>query len=217
MDAPPAPGITAIVLAGGKSTRFGSDKASAILAGRPMLDWVVTACAEACAPIVVVRARGQRLPPVGAPIEVIDDFVDGAGPLAGLAAGLRATTTEFAFATSCDAPLLRPELIALLARQIDGFDAACPEVDARLQPLVAVYRVGVALGGVEQALEAGESSLQAALSRLRVAVVNEAAVQVIDPNLDSFLNINRPDVRADAEARLCVGGSAPPQRPMANG
>lgn len=217
MDDVRTPGITALVLAGGRSTRFGSDKASAVLAGRPMLDWVVTACAEGCSPVIVARARGQVLPAVSVPTEGVEDFVEGAGPLAGLAAGLRATTTEFAFATSCDAPLLRPELIALLARELAEFDVACPEVHGRLQPLVAVYRASSTLLAAEQALAAGDSSLHALLSRLRVEVVAETDLRLADPDLDSFVNMNRPELRTAVEARLLAARREPPERLTANG
>ena len=212
-----ASGITAVVLAGGKSTRFGSDKASSPLAGWPMLDWVVRACAEVCAPVVVVHARGQTLPGVSVDVEMAEDFVDGAGPLAGLAAGLRAANTEFAFVTSCDAPLVQPALIRLLVASLDGHDAACPKVDGRLQPLVALYRVPTTLEAAEEALVAGESSLHALLAHLRIAVVNEAAIRAVDPDLGSFVNINRPHLRADAEARLLSAGRSSRERPTADG
>ena len=193
-----------IILAGGKSSRFGSDKASALLAGRPMLDWVATALVPACSRVVVVRARGQQLPPVQADITVIDDFVAARGPLAGIVSGLRAVSGEFVFVTSCDAPLLQSGLVTVLASLADGFDVVCPEVEGHQQPLVSVYRVGACLPAFEAALARGEGSILRALTGLRVRDVPESALRTADPGLASFRNANRRDVLEAMELELAA-------------
>ncbi|HXU23683.1 MAG TPA: NTP transferase domain-containing protein, partial [Tepidiformaceae bacterium] len=62
--------ITGVILAGGKSTRFGSDKAAALLLGRPMLQWSVSALGAVCDELVVVVAKDQVLPAFDAPVPV---------------------------------------------------------------------------------------------------------------------------------------------------
>lgn len=199
--------IEGVVLAGGRSTRFGSDKAWAVLGGRPLLQWVVEALAARCARVVVVRARGQVLPPVvaGVPVAVVDDEYEARGPLAGLVTGLGAVATELCFVASCDAPLLRPELIDLLAGTAGGAepgDAAVARVGGMLQPLAAVYRPRACLAPFRETLETGRPSLLAALARVHVTEVAEAAVRAVDPALASFAGANTPDALAALEAIL---------------
>ncbi|MFN0145057.1 MAG: molybdenum cofactor guanylyltransferase [Dehalococcoidia bacterium] len=189
-------GLAGIVLAGGQSRRFGSDKASALLAGRSLLDWVTSATGRVCDSVVVVRARGQVLPLIREGTMVVDDFADAEGPLAGLIAGLRACRTEWAFATSCDAPLLRPGVIELLARRAAGHGGAIAEVDGFRQPLVAVYRVSDTLQALEASFAEGNRALTRAIAALGLAIVSEGELRAVDPGLVSFLNANRPGTLA---------------------
>ena len=197
--------LVAVILAGGKSTRFGSDKASALLAGRPLIEWVLTAALECCDSVVVVKARGQSLPALDvgrSHVEVVEDFIDARGPLAGLVAGLRAIDRPLAFATSCDVPLLRPRLISALAHMVDRYDAVVPEVDGQLQPLVAAYRRSTCLPAFERALSNGRLRLTDALRHLDVRVVAEGEVAIFDPELRSFMNANERAVLDHIAARL---------------
>jgi molybdopterin-guanine dinucleotide biosynthesis protein A len=187
--------VTALIVAGGKSTRFGSDKASAVVAGRPLLEWVVRGVSPACAAIVVVGARGQAI--AGFETEhrltfVEDEYPD-QGPLAGLVSGLPAVSTPLVFAVSCDVPLVQPGLIAGLATIAKGFDVLVPEVGGFLQPLHAVYRVAACLPVFRAAVQAGRLKITSGYSGLRVRTVGELEVRTLDPDLASFRNVNRAD------------------------
>ena len=193
--------VTGVVLAGGRSTRFGSDKASALLRGRPLLEWVVDAVASACERVVVVKARGQVLPAVDCPVPwvVVEDIYEAQGPLAGLVAGFARVSTPLAFATSCDSPLLVPALIAHLAAMADGYDVVCPEVGGRTQPLAAIYRPDRCLPAFRESVEAGRLRIVAAFEDLRVRRVGEGEVAAADPRLLSFENANTPERLAEIE------------------
>jgi molybdopterin-guanine dinucleotide biosynthesis protein A len=188
-------GLTGIILVGGASSRFGSDKASAPFLGRRMLDWVVDAAGAACDSLVVVCAPGAPRPAVGPTVPVChtQDSVPGQGPLAGLVAGLEASTTSLCFAASCDAPLLQPALIIALAALADGWDAVCPRVNGRLQPLTSVYRATTALAPLRDALSHRRLRIAATLEQLRVRVVDEHELRLVDPQLDSFRTANTPE------------------------
>ena len=187
-------GLAGIVLAGGKSRRFGSDKAAAVLGGRSLLEWVVTSASQVCDPIIIVRARGQALPNFAREAEEVEDFVEAAGPVAGLIAGLRVCSSELAFATSCDAPLLRPAVIEFLASRAAGHAGAIAEVGGFRQPLVAVYRVEDARSALEASFAGGNGTLTAAVAMLDLAVVTADDLVKLDPALESFRNANQPDV-----------------------
>jgi molybdopterin-guanine dinucleotide biosynthesis protein A len=201
-------GLEAVILAGGRSTRFGRDKASAPLRSRPLLQWVAEAVAPAVDRIVVVRAPGQLLPALGQPIPVdlVDDEFPGLGPLAGLATGLAAVAAPLAFACSCDAPLIAPALVARLAdiARAASADVVCPRVGGFPQPLVAVYRAPTCAPAFRRAVEAGAGGLRilAAYAGLRVVEPGEAELSPVDPGLRSFLNANTPDRLAEIDALL---------------
>jgi molybdopterin-guanine dinucleotide biosynthesis protein A len=199
-----AASLTGVILAGGKSSRFGSDKASAPLLGKPMLQWAASALSGVCGELVIVVAEGQELPPfeVTVPVRTVVDRYPGKGPLAGLATGFSAVRTELCYATSCDAPLIQPALVELLAGLADDYDIVCPLVEDYLQPLTAVYRAAACGPVFEEFIARDVLKITAAFGPLRMRVVREDEVRAADPELESFVNANRPEVVAEIEERL---------------
>jgi len=196
-----------LILAGGKSTRFGSDKASALLLGRPLLQWAAEAVAASCVELVVVRAAGQVLPRIAVtvPVTVVDDMYEGQGPLAGLVAGFGGLAAEWYFATSCDAPLVQPELVALLARHRAGADIVVPRAGGFLQPLAALYRSSACEPVFRERVEAGHLKITAAYEGLTTVVVEEPELREADPEMLSFLNANTPERLAQISGLLRKG------------
>jgi molybdopterin-guanine dinucleotide biosynthesis protein A len=197
-------GLTAVVLAGGRSSRFGSDKASALLRGRPLLQWVLDAVGQVCDAVVMVKARGQVLPDVTCtrPMTVIEDVYDAQGPLAGLVAAFEVVRTPLAFATSCDSPLTEPELIRYLASRAADSDVVCPLVDGHPQPLVAVYRAAACLPVFRENVERGQLRIVVAFAGLRRKTVTGEEAATADPQLHSFINANTPERLAEIDALL---------------
>jgi molybdopterin-guanine dinucleotide biosynthesis protein A len=191
-----------IILCGGKSTRMGQSKAWLPFGPEPMLARVVRILSEVVAPVVVVAARDQDLPPLPAGVEITRDEYDSLGPLAGLAAGLAALRghAEAAYATSCDAPLLRPEFVRHMIAALGDYDLAIPREAARRHPLAAVYRVSL------------ESTIRGLISQNRLRLVDlpehcrareidPAELRAVDPELLSLRNANTPgDYAAALEA-----------------
>ena len=193
-----------VILAGGLSSRFGSDKASALLRGKPLLAWVAAALAEVCPRLVVVVARGQQLPPLEAPlaIEVVIDRYDRMGPLAGMTTAFEHLGSGVAFVAACDVPLLQSELVAGLLCLADRHDVVCPKTGDALQPLVAAYRAETCLPVFRRRVEEGRLKVIDAFEELDVRYVADAELVEFDPNLRSFLNANQPEGLAPLEAEL---------------
>lgn len=125
-----------VVLAGGRSTRMGTPKATLDWHGIPLVSHVVRSVAAATGgPVVIVAAAGQELP---AGLAVVRDPEPGRGPLLGLAAGLAALPTERAFVCATDQPHAHRVLADLLAAR------AADVVAYAGQPLGAVYRTSLA-------------------------------------------------------------------------
>ncbi|MGH2589524.1 MAG: molybdenum cofactor guanylyltransferase, partial [Actinomycetota bacterium] len=111
------PEATGVVLAGGRSTRFGRDKLAEPYLGMPLLHHAVLRLAEVCGDVVVVVAPDAVDPalPVGVPVRVARDATEGEGPLAGVYAGLLAVTTDVALVAGGDMPDLQtPVLLEML-------------------------------------------------------------------------------------------------------
>lgn len=141
---------------------MGRSKALLDWRGVPLLAHVAGAVAEAAAPVVVVAAPEQELPPLPAGIDVAHDAETGQGPLEGLAAGMRALAgrADAAFACGADMPFLTPAAVGQLALALTAEWQAVvvTDRDGRDFPLGAVYRLSL-LGLVERLLASGERRL----------------------------------------------------------
>ncbi len=199
----------AVVLAGGRSLRMGRAKATLVLGGETLLERVVRAVRPLVGEVVIVAAPDQTIAPAADPaVRIVHDRVRGAGPLPAVARGLEAVTVDVAFALACDAPFVRADVLRYLAGRLGPDDAGVvPEWGGRLQPLVAVYRPGIARE-LEALSARGEARLQAVADLPDVVVVREHELRGLDPDGDSFRALNTPADLAAAE-RLLAARSAP--------
>ena len=187
--------VTAIVLAGGRSSRFGSPKVAAELDGRPLLDHVLDAVAAVATDVVVVLGPDQPAPAMPAGVRAVRDTQEFGGPLVGLAVGLEASTSLRAVVVGADMPRLRPAVLeALLAALADpGRPAAILEEPAGRRPLPLALAVEPARRAAVATLASGGRSLLALLERLEVAVVPAAQWRALDPDGDSLADVDRPE------------------------
>jgi len=199
---PPVRG--AVVLAGGRSTRMGRDKASLPWGETTLLDRVVAILADLVEEVVVVARRDQTLPPVPSlhpprAMRLAHDEVEGRGPLGGLAPGLEAATCPVVFASSCDVPFLSPAFVRTMFDALGDAAVAIPQAEGRLHPLAAVYRRDAVLPHVRALLAEDRLRPIFLLERVPHVVVPEDVLRAADPELLSLSNLNRPD---DYEAAL---------------
>lgn len=187
-----------VFLAGGRSSRMGTPKAWLEFDGKPLLEHLVNRMLAVFPEAVVVGAPGQDLPPT--PARVVHDDTPGEGPVGGMVAGLRAVTRPFAFVTSCDAPFLNPALAAYLAEGSNDFDVVVPEWEGRLQSLHSVYRVTVQPILERNLLEGRRRPLDL-YNQVRTRIIPESVMRTLDPDGESFFNMNSPDDFAAALKR----------------
>jgi len=181
---------TAVVLTGGKSSRMGRPKALLPFDGEPLIAHVVRALQPMFAEAVVVAAPEQELPAL--PTLLVRDEVAYQGPVSGIYHGLKASTKEVCFVTSCDAPFLNLALISHLLSQISDYDVVVPYWQERFQPLHAVYRTNCAPLLKDQ-LERGELRPIFLYDKVRTRKIPEAEIRGHDPEGLSFLNMNSPE------------------------
>jgi len=155
----PSSMLAGVVLSGGRSLRFGGEKAAALLAGRPLLMWAALRLQRTCAAVAVNTRQGTQAESLaraaGLPV-LFDAAGDAAGPLAGVKAGLLWAQERGARSLAvspCDAPLLPEDLFLHLA-EAAGSGAAMAETADGPQPLCAVWPVN-ALAALSEALAGG--------------------------------------------------------------
>ncbi len=196
------PGLGAIVLCGGESTRMGRPKAWLPFGGEPLLARIVRRVSEAAAPVVVVAAPSQPLPPLPPHTMLVRDAVSGRGPLQGLLAGLLAIAphAERAFVATTDAPFVHPAFVRRVASMCtDGIlDACVPRAQGHVHPLAAAYGARVA-GAVSAMLARDQLRTMCLLDEIRTRFAGEAELledpdlRAADPDLLSLRNINSPE------------------------
>lgn len=201
-----APGVVAIVLAGGASTRFGADKLATDLDGRPLLHHAFLAVAEVAGPIVVVVAPGApppSIPPgLATRVVVARDSETHGGPLAGLAAGLAALdpATNIVLVVGGDMPSLVPAVLrllvgALVADPTPG--AATLEADPPSALPMAVRR-SLAAPAAAALLAEDRRALRGLLTRVASVVVPAHAWRALDPDGRTLRDVDTP---TDLDAR----------------
>jgi len=210
MTSPPPNRRSGIVLAGGRSARFGTDKLAADAGGRPLVHLPIEALAMVCDEVVVV-VGAHGVPPLprglGVPLRVVRDEEPGGGPLAALLTGLREAIGGTVLVVAGDMPQLVPGVLSELARRVEvgTFQACLVAVGDRPSPLPIVARRDAALASAEAVRTAGGSSLRALIDMLDVEVVAEADWRLLDPDGGSVRDVDRP---ADLQRLL----ADPPER-----
>lgn len=177
------------VLTGGRSSRFGSDKALADLNGRPMVLHVADSVREAAGSVTLVGAP-ERYRSLGLP--AIPDLVEGAGPLAGLTAALAHAQARYALVVACDMPAVGPAFLNLLFETAESTGAAAVvplQPDGRRQPLCAVYSPSLTVR-FSRALSEGDRRADAGLTDAEVHWLEPAAYAALDPDGLGFSNVN---------------------------
>jgi molybdopterin-guanine dinucleotide biosynthesis protein A len=196
-----------IILAGGKSTRLGRDKASEVLGGRTLLQRAVDACVGVASRYVIVKARAQALPAlsVSAPVDRVEDAYPETGPLGGIYTGLTALVAAAeagpALVLACDLPLLQPALLRALLRLAPGQDAVVPVRDGLPEPLCGVYSTRCT-EAAKRLLDAGAYRVAGLVDAVEARYVQEEEWRQWDAEGLSFLNVNREEDLARARALL---------------
>lgn len=185
----PIADCTGVLLAGGQSRRFGSNKALAPVNGCRLIEHPARILAELFDHQLLVTNTPELYAFLDWPM--IPDLAPGGGPLAGIEAALSRAATPYIFVAGCDMPNLDRALTRHLYSLAAGFDAVIPVSAKGWEPLHGVYS-RTALPIISTALAAGTRKLQAVLATLKVREVGETEMLAVSATaLQSFSNINR--------------------------
>lgn len=174
--------ITGIILAGGKSSRMGSDKGFLEINGESFIQHIIAALTPLVKEIIIVSDNADY---DAFGYKRVDDIIKNAGPLAGLFSGLSNSETEINLVLSCDVPLINDEVLqCLIAGCDDASDIVQIKSGGRTMPLIAIYKKNCAADCLKL-LEGGERRLRKLAENRHIKTI------VLEPKLDHFVrNIN---------------------------
>ena len=184
--------VSAVVLAGGRSSRFGRDKLAEPIDGEPVLSRTIAAVLGVATDIVVVTGPDATVE-VPSGVRIARDPSAYGGPLVGILAGLAVARHEAVLVVGGDMPWLRPDVLALmLDALVPGKGAVALEDEGRLQQLPIALRRDAGLEAARGLLDAGERRLGALLEALSVATIAEGAWRALDPDAATLRDVDTP-------------------------
>jgi len=183
--------VAAVVLAGGRSSRFGRDKLLEPVDGRPLLHRAIDAVRPLAAEILVVTAP-HGAPPLPDGVTLVHDAVAFEGPLAGFVAGLGAARSPIVIVVGGDMPALSVAVLGAMVAMLatSGDDAVVLEDEGRGRPLPMAVRREPGLAAAERLFHAGERRLRAVIGTVSTSVLPEAAWRAIDPAGDTLRDVD---------------------------
>ncbi len=181
---------SAIVLAGGKSSRIGTDKALLRIPGNPTIIQTVVAKLKTISDDVIVVTRGRKYPDLDVKW-ACDVYPDG-GPLAGIHAGLLVARNGHALVVACDMPFVNLQLLEYMVKVPRQYDILIPKLKAGVEPLHAVYSRRC-LDPIAKRLQNHRLQTLGLLDDVIVHYLQERTIRKLDPQLQSFHNVNTWD------------------------
>jgi molybdopterin-guanine dinucleotide biosynthesis protein A len=191
-----APDITAFILAGGKSTRMGADKAFVALDGRTLLQRALE-LAKSVGSDVRIVGDPQKFAPFAPTVE---DVFPNCGPLGGIHAALRSSQTELNLILAVDVPFVPPALLQYLIERARNSAFAAVTVaqsGGRYQPLCAIYKREFAIAA-EKSLRAGRYKIDALFEATSTQLVTDGELESAGFSPKMFRNLNTPEELAEA-------------------
>lgn len=184
--------VTGVLLAGGKSRRMGQDKRVLAVGDETLLVRSLAVLRSIFQRVLIVIA--QDSPPIETDAIVLPDLIPGCGSLGGLYTGLKEAHTEWVFAAACDMPFLDPATIRHFVALKEEGDVVMAKLKHGLQPMHALYHRNC-LPIMERLIGAKELKIHALAGHpaLRVRLVLSGELRLLDPDANSFYNVNTPD------------------------
>jgi molybdenum cofactor guanylyltransferase len=195
---------TGFLLAGGKSSRMGTntDKVFLDFDGSTLLDRALAVIGAVCEGVTIVGDPAKFGKYAAAKYGVVGDIFPGCGPLGGIHAALVNSSAELNLMLAVDMPFVSSELLAFVFAAAENEDnhsiVTVPRTSRGFQPLCAVYRREFS-AAAEQALRAGRYKIDAAFAGVSIRVIEGSELAAAGFSERSFFNVNTPQDRLAAK------------------
>lgn len=201
------PDVAAIVLAGGRGSRFGSFKPAYEVSGRTLLEYLLFAIHPLYKEITIVVGTELQREQIQRRLEglrVVADRVSGVGPLGGILTGAACTRMKYCQILPADSPLPNIRVLNYLAASVNAHNAIVPVwPDGRMEPLHGIYSARKAAREAESLIAKGDYAVISLLRSLNAHPISIEKLQEFDQELETFLNVNtREDVNKIAAKLL---------------
>jgi len=174
--------VTGIVLAGGKSSRMGTDKALKIFRNKPLIQHAVDILKQICSQVVISANHNDYQ---FTECEVWPDERSEIGPIAGIYSCLKHSVTQWNMVLSCDMPLIEPDILISMFLRREDYDIVLPVHDSDgLEPLCAIYNRRLILP-LEEFMDTGNYSLWQFIRRSK-----HHLVEIPSQSKGMFVNVN---------------------------
>jgi len=188
--------MTGIVLAGGKSTRIGMEKAFLRIGDKVIIEEILAKLSRIFPKIMVVTNSPASYYYLG--VEVVKDILPGKGALGGIYSGLAASETHYNFVLACDMPFISLDLIEYMRKNAEGHDVVIPKLNNYFQPLHAIYSKDC-IQPIKEQLHRNDLQVFGFFDRIEVKCISAEEVKMFDPRGIAFFNINTKNDTEEAE------------------
>ena len=187
---------SALILAGGKSSRFGTDKAFIPFGRGSLIEHIIEQLEPHFTEIIISAKEPAKYNHINRPI--CTDLLEGAGPMGGIHAGLKLSANPYLFVTACDMPYPSGEIIAHLKTELLNTqpgrepDAVVLGRDGFIEPFHGMYSQTL-IPGIEESVESGITAIYTFLRKMNTRIIDDSVIDSLCPDNSLFLNINKKE------------------------
>ena len=182
--------VSGVILVGGKSSRYGSNKALVKLDGVPLIERVIGVMGRVFENLILITNTPDEYAHLGLPMH--EDLIKGLGPIGGLYTGLAKIPGDAGFFVACDMPILNHDLIHYMVKERGRSDAVVPRINGMMESLHALYGKEC-LSSVKRLIDSQVYQIIRIFNEVSVRYIDEDEIRRFDPDLRCFININKPE------------------------
>ncbi|MHB8629787.1 MAG: molybdenum cofactor guanylyltransferase [Aggregatilineales bacterium] len=182
--------VSIAILAGGRSSRMGTDKSFVLLQDKPIFEHVLARVLPLGLPMTLITNSPEKYAKYH--LQTVADILLEQGALGGLYTAIISSSTDYTLCVACDMPFLNTALLKNLIDRRANWDVVVPRTAGFPEAMHAVYSQAC-LEPIRRQLTKGQLKASGFYDRVKTLYVEEAEIRSIDPALRSFINVNTPD------------------------
>lgn len=184
---------TAIILAGGKSTRMGFDKGLLKIGNRFLIDITIEKLKKYFDEIIIVNNKTNIYNNDN--LIVVEDEIKNVGPLGGIHAGLKYSSSKFNYIIACDMPYINEDYIKFMIERLKNnyqVDVLVTKLGNWIEPFNSFYSKNI-VKDIEKHIFLQKRSVYSLLSKLNTIYIEEETARKFSPSWKMFDNLNTKD------------------------